>query len=193
MIRTVMTGGDVHYWGCLAWRKAHNGVSEILFPLSLRIRLPVVSHDENRGKLYPPRDRNIFSYVMEKHQRNNSANGRIMTYMEQEYLYPTDFAILLYASQMLQAEAIKNGVEHLRRHRGRCMGAVYWQLNDIWPGASWSSIDYYGRWKALHYYAKRFFAPVLLSCEEESRMTQERNINAEKSGFQKVCKIQYFQ
>ena len=61
---------------------------------------------------------------MEKHQRNNSANGRIMTYMEQEYLYPTDFATLLYASQMLQAEAIKNGVEHLRRHRGRCMGCL---------------------------------------------------------------------
>ena len=63
-----------------------------------------------------PRDRNIFSYVMEKHQRNNSANGKIMTYMEQEYLYTSDFATLLYASQMLQAESIKNGVEHLRRH-----------------------------------------------------------------------------
>ena len=80
---------------------------------------------------------------------------------------------LLYASQMLQAEAIKNGVEHLRRHRGRCMGAVYWQLNES-GRASWSSIIYYSRWKALHYYAKRFFALVLLSCEEESRMTQEQ-------------------
>ena len=51
------------------------------------------------------------------------------------------------------------------------MGAVYWQINDCWPVISWSSIDYWGRWKALHYYAKRFFAPVMISCEEESWMT----------------------
>lgn len=59
------------------------------------------------------------------------------------------------------------------------MGSVIWQLNDCWPVASWSSIDYYGRWKALHYYAKRFFAPVLLSCEEEGILTQDTNPNAE--------------
>ena len=59
------------------------------------------------------------------------------------------------------------------------MGTVIWQLNDCWPVASWSSIDYYGRWKALHYYAKRFFAPVLLSCEEEGILTQDTNPNAE--------------
>ena len=59
------------------------------------------------------------------------------------------------------------------------MGTVYWQLNDYWPVASWSSIDYYGRWKALHYYAKRFFAPVMVSCEEEGLLTQSMNVNAE--------------
>src|SRR5699024_863165 len=69
--------------------------------------------------------------------------------------------------QILQAEAIKYGVEHWRRHRGQCMGALYWQLNDCWPVASWSSIDYDGRWKALHYFTKRFYAPILLSIREE--------------------------
>ena len=71
-------------------------------------------------------------------------------------------------AQLLQAEAIRYGVEHLRRNRNdeRCMGALYWQLNDIWPVASWSSIDYFGRYKALQYVAKRFFAPVMISCEE---------------------------
>lgn len=132
-----------------------------------------------------PEDRNIFSYVMEKHQRNGAANGKILNYLSQTYLYPNDFEILLYASQLLQAEAMKYGVEHLRRHRGRCMGALYWQLNDCWPTASWSSIDYYGRWKALQYYSKRFFAPVLLSCEEEGCLTQETDINAEDYYIQK--------
>ena len=104
---------------------------------------------------------------MEKHQRNYGANGKIMNYMQQMYRYPGDFETVLYASQLLQADAIRYGVEHFRRNRGRCMGAVYWQINDCWPVISWSSIDYCGRWKALHYYAKRFFAPVMISCEEE--------------------------
>ena len=59
------------------------------------------------------------------------------------------------------------------------MGAIYWQLNDCWPVASWASIDYFGRWKALHYYAKRFFAPLLLSCKEEGMLTQDTNVNAQ--------------
>jgi beta-mannosidase len=103
---------------------------------------------------------------MEKHQRNFGANSKIINYLSQTYLYPTSFGSLLYASQLLQAESIKYGVEHFRRNRGRCMGALYWQLNDIWPVASWSSIDYYGRLKALHYYAKRFYSPIILSCKE---------------------------
>lgn len=132
-----------------------------------------------------PEDRNIFSRIMEKHQRNGAANGKIMNYLSQTFLYPGNFETLLYASQLLQAEAIKYGVEHLRRNRGRCMGTIYWQLNDCWPTASWASIDYFGRWKALQYYAKRFFAPVLLSCEEEGCLTQEMDINAENYHIRK--------
>jgi beta-mannosidase len=103
---------------------------------------------------------------MEMHQRNGTANGKILSYLSQTFLYPRDFGTLLYASQLLQAEAIRYGVEHYRRHRGRCMGTLYWQLNDIWPVASWASIDYYGRYKALQYVAKRFYSPVLISCKE---------------------------
>ena len=99
--------------------------------------------------------------------------------MEQTFLYPTSFENLLYASQLLQAEAIRYGVEHFRRNRGRCMGTIIWQLNDCWPVSSWSSIDYYGRWKALHYYEKRFFAPLMLSCAEEGILTQDTNPNAQ--------------
>ena len=132
-----------------------------------------------------PDDWNLFSYIMEKHQRNYGANGKIMNYMQQTYRYPGDFDTVIYASQLLQADAIRYGVEHFRRNRGRCMGAVYWQLNDCWPVISWSSIDYTGRWKALHYYAKRFFAPVMISCQEESWLTQEANMNRQHFQFEK--------
>ncbi len=114
---------------------------------------------------------------MEKHQRNGAANGKIINYMQQTYLYPSGFSNIIYASQLLQADAIKYGVEHFRRNRGRCMGTVIWQLNDCWPVASWSSIDYTGRLKALHYYARRFFAPLMVSCEEEGELSVEKPLN----------------
>ena len=125
-----------------------------------------------------PQDRNVFSRVMERHQRNEGANGKILQYLSMTYLYPTRFETLLYASQLLQADAVRYGVEHFRRNRSddRCMGAVYWQLNDIWPVASWASIDYYGRWKALQYAAARFFAPVMISCEEVCEITARTSV-----------------
>jgi beta-mannosidase len=115
-----------------------------------------------------PEDRlNIFTPVMLAHQKNNAGNSIINDYMLRDYPEPKDFASFLYASQVLQAEGIKIGAEHLRRNRPRTMGSIYWQLNDCWPVASWSSLDYYGRWKALHYYARRFYAPILVSPHQE--------------------------
>ncbi len=111
-----------------------------------------------------PEDRaSIFTPVMLAHQKNNEGNSIIHDYMLKYYSEPRDFASFLYASQVLQAEGIKVGAEHLRRIRPRSMGSIYWQLNDCWPVASWSSIDYYGRWKALQYYARRFYSPLLVS------------------------------
>jgi beta-mannosidase len=110
-----------------------------------------------------PEDFDIHSTVMQAHQKNKGGNDRILTYMLREYREPKDFASFVYLSQVQQAEIIKIGAEHLRRQRPRTMGSLYWQLNDCWPVASWASIDYYGRWKALHYYARRFYDDVLIS------------------------------
>ena len=165
--------GDTHYWGVwhggepfTAYRSHHyRFLSEFgfqSFPCLDTVR-----------RFTKPEDRNIFSRIMEMHQRNTAANGKIMNYLSQTYLYPKDFDSLLYCSQLLQADAIRYGVEHFRRFRGTCMGTVVWQLNDIWPVASWSSIDYYGNWKALHYAEKRMFAPVLLSCCEHGEVDQK--------------------
>ncbi|MDR3717802.1 MAG: hypothetical protein P4K98_03315 [Bryobacteraceae bacterium] len=108
-------------------------------------------------------DMDIRSATMQAHQKNTGGNERILTYMLREYREPKDFSSFVYLSQLLQAETVKVGAEHLRRQRPRTMGSLYWQLNDCWPTASWSSIDYYGRWKALHYYARRFYDDVLVS------------------------------
>ncbi len=111
-----------------------------------------------------PEDRTgILTPVMLAHQKNQQGNSIIHDYLLKDYQEPKDFPSFLYVSQVLQAEGIKVGAEHLRRHRPEVMGSLFWQLNDCWPVASWSSIDYYGRWKALQFYARRFYAPVLVS------------------------------
>lgn len=171
--------GDVHYWDVWHGNKPITEYRKFYFRYVSEFGFQSFPSLKTCETFTLPEDRNIFSYVMEKHQRNSSANGKIMNYMEQTFLYPTSFDNTLYASQLLQMEAIRYGVEHFRRNRGRCMGAVVWQLNDCWPVASWASIDYCGRWKALHYGEKRFFAPILLSCAEEGILTQNTNPNAE--------------
>ena len=169
--------GDVHYWDVWHGEKPFSEYRKFLFRYVSEFgfqSFPCLKTVESFSK---PGEYNIFSRVMERHQRNKAANGKILSYLSQTYRYPDSFDMLLYASQLLQADAIRCGVEHWRRHRGQCMGAVIWQLNDCWPVASWASIDYFGRWKALHYTARRFFAPVLLSVHEEGEHTQNPQIN----------------
>ena len=108
------------------------------------------------------KDRNITSNIMEHHQRSNIGNATIMHYMLDWFKLPSGFENTLWVSQILQAMAIKHAIEHWRANMPRTMGAIYWQLNDTWPGPSWSSIDYFCRWKALHYEAKRFYAELLI-------------------------------
>ncbi len=110
-----------------------------------------------------PEDENITSYVMEHHQRSPSGNAKIMHYLLDWFRLPGTFDMTLWLSQILQGMAVKHAVEHWRRTMPRGMGTLYWQLNDCWPVASWSSLDYDGRWKSLHYMARHFYAPLLLS------------------------------
>ncbi len=160
--------GDCHYWqvwhGGLPFTDYRNHYFRYLSEFGFE-SFPC---EKTVNSFTLPEDRNIFSRIMEMHQRCKGANKKILTYLADTFKYPNEFGTMLYASQLLQAEAIRYGVEHLRRNRNdnRCMGALYWQLNDIWPVASWASIDYFGRYKALQYVAKRFFAPVMISCEE---------------------------
>ena len=184
--------GDVHYWEVWhgnvpfsEFRKFHfRYLSEFGFQsFPSKKTVETFTDDEN--------DMNIFSYIFERHQRNGAANGKIMNYMQQTYKYPTNFETVIYASQLLQADAIRYGVEHFRRNRNddRCMGAVYWQFNDCWPVASWSSVDYCQRLKALHYYARRFFAPVMISCEEEGMLGSGQELVRLPFSFNKSIRL----
>ena len=159
--------GDVHYWE--VWggtapiadyeKQVPRFVSEYGFQ-----SFPELASVQ---QFAAPADLDLASPVMRQHQRSAAGNPRLVDYMRRDYPEPKDFASFLYVSQVLQAQAIKRSAEHLRRNRPRVMGSLYWQLDDSWGGASWSSIDYYGRWKALQYYARRFYAPLLVSPHAE--------------------------
>jgi len=122
-------------------------------------------------------DRNIFSPVMEAHQKSPNGNGRILQHIARNFRYPKDFVQFLYVSQIMQGMAVKYCVEHMRQKRGTCMGTIFWQFNDCWPAVSWSSVDYYGRWKALQYMARKFYAPVVGSIDVEGTSVRAYAIN----------------
>jgi beta-mannosidase len=162
-----MQRGDMHYWDVWHGRKPFTAyrtqfprfMSEFGFQA-----LPTYKTVQTYAAL---EDQNMTSYIMEHHQRSGSGNGLMIGQMTDTFRMPKNFESLVYLSMLLQAEGIRYGVEHWRRNRQRVSGTLIWQLNDCWPVASWSSLDYFGRWKALHYAAKRFYAPVLLSVEDD--------------------------
>jgi beta-mannosidase len=160
--------GDIHYWE--VWhaskpfaeytRQSPRFLSEYGFQ-----SFPLL---ETVKTYASPQDYDIESPVMKAHQRHPRGNELIREYMLRDFPKPKDFESFLYVSQVLQAEGIKTGTEHFRRIMPRNMGALYWQVDDCWPVASWSGMDYYGRWKAMHYYARRFFNDVLVSTNDEA-------------------------
>jgi len=175
------TCGDAHLWSVwhgrepFEWYRTceHRFNSEFGFQSFPEPR-SVVEYTE-------PRDRNITSYVMEHHQRSGIGNSTIIGYMLSWFRLPPSFDMTLWLSQILQGMAIKYAVEHWRRAMPRGMGTLYWQLNDCWPVASWSSIDYAGRWKALHYMARRFYAPLLVSgLEDADKSTVEIHVTSDQ-------------
>lgn len=178
--------GDMHYWG--VWH--NNEPIEYYrkhFPRFMsEFGIQSFPAIETVKTFAEDKDLHIYSKVMKSHQKNKTANSKIVHYMRHMFHYPKVFEHILYVSQLIQAEGVRYGVEHFRRHHGRTMGAIYWQLNDCWPVASWSSIDYEGRWKALHYHSKKFFAPLLLSVEENKRkMTASIHLTNETLETQK--------
>ena len=161
------TDGDVHYWDVWHGRKPFTDYRKYKFRFCSEFGFQSFPSVKTIDAFTEPKDRNAFSKGMETHQKNDSANGTILAYISQNFRYPGTLCGLIYLSQVLQGMAIKYGVEHWRRQRGQCMGSLFWQLNDNWPVVSWSAVDYFGRYKMLHYVARRFYAPTACSLLRE--------------------------
>ena len=158
--------GDAHYWEVWHGRKPFTAYRGQFPRFMSEFGFQALPPLETIRTYATESDWNMTSYIMEQHQKNSSGNALMVGQMLDTFRLPGDFDSLVYLSMVLQAEGIRYGVEHWRRHTERVSGTLYWQLNDCWPVASWSSLDYFGRWKALHYAARRFYAPLLLSIED---------------------------
>ncbi len=158
-----LVNGDEHYWGVWWGKEPFQTYATHLPRFMSEYGFQSFPEIATVRKYAVPEDYDIFSEVMKSHQRSSIGNGTIEYYMLQEYKKPKDFESFLYVNQVLQAEGIKFGLEGHRRAMPFCMGSLYWQINDCWPVASWSSTDYYQNWKALQYYVKKGFEQVLIS------------------------------
>ena len=159
--------GDAHYWDVWHGRKPFTAYRSQYPRFMSEFGFQALPPIETIRTYADEEDQNMTSYIMERHQKNDSGNQLMVAQMLDTFRLPKDFESLVYLSLVLQAEGIRYGVEHWRRHTDRVSGIIYWQLNDCWPVASWASLDYFLRWKALHYAARRFYAPLMLSIEDK--------------------------
>lgn len=171
--------GDSHYWDFENYKKCEKETFRYISEFGYCSYASIKTINSFTDK----KDRNAFSKIMEMHQRNSGGTASIAKGISENFLYPNNFESFIYASQLLQAEMVKAPVEHLRRNRGVSMGTLYWQVNDMCPVNSFSSIDYFGRYKALQYVAKRFYLPILISAKKTSFELTRPFINAEKGSY----------
>ncbi len=162
------TRGDVHFWDVWHGNCGFDEYRKHKFRFCSEYGFESLPCIKTIDEFCPRDERNLLSYTMESHQKCRHGNVKILNYVAEMYQLPKDLETTVYATQLNQANAIKYGVEHFRRCRGYTMGSIYWQLNDSWPVASWSSVDYYGRYKALHYFAKSFYQGVSLGLFNEN-------------------------
>jgi beta-mannosidase len=162
-----LASGDIHYWGVWWGKQPFEKYNEVVGQFMSEYGFQSFPEFETVKKYTIPADHDINSEVMNAHQRSTIGNGTITHYMKDMFNVPAKFENFLYVGQVLQAEGIKIAIEAHRRAKPYCMGTLFWQIDDCWPVASWSSMDYYGRWKAQQYMAKRAFTDFLISPVKE--------------------------
>ncbi len=159
--------GDMHYWSVWHEGKPFSAYLDVKPRFCSEFGFQSFPSARTVAGFAPADQRNVTSPVMEHHQRHPKGNSLILDTMTRYFRMPSGFAATLYLSQVQQAMAIRTAVEWWRSLRPECMGTLYWQLGDVWPVASWSSLEYDGSWKLLHYEARRFYAPLHLALIEK--------------------------
>ncbi len=180
------TDGDMHYWGVWFLNHPKEKFNEYLPRFMSEYGLQSMPEMRSFREFSIPEDWRLDSEVMLAHQRQypNPAKGQLLggydmmlRYLEREFIVPERFEYLAYVSQLLQADYLRYAIETHRRRKPYCMGSMYWQLNDLWPVTSWSTVDYYGRWKAAHYAVRQAYSPLLISTEADGELLKHWIVN----------------
>ena len=172
-----LTQGDSHYWGVWWGKEPFEIYEKKVGRFMSEYGFQGMPNLETLQKIMHNEDLNFTSEAFKNHQKHPTGYETINEYMERDYVVPKDFEDYLYVSQLLQARGMKIAIEAHRRAKPYCMGTLFWQLNDCWPVTSWSSLDYYGNWKAFHYQAKRSFENLLISVADENEKFKVYLIN----------------
>ena len=158
--------GDTHLWsvwhGMASMKEYRNRMTRFCSEFGFE-SLPDI---KSVRKFAQEKDYSLDSEVFTNHQKCGAGNDKMLYYIRSRFKLPAKFEDFIYLSQVTQMECISDATEHWRRNKGHCNGAIYWQFNDCWPVCSWSSIDYYGNYKALQYSARHFNAPLSISVED---------------------------
>lgn len=155
--------GDIHYWGLWYGRQPFEIFDERPMRFVSEYGFQSFPAMQSIARFAEPEDYGLETKVMRTHQKASTGNGLIREYMERDYRVPQRFEDFVYVGQVLQARGMEHVMRTLRAHRPYCMGSLYWQLNDAWPAVSWSSVDYFGEYKALHYTTARAYAATTLA------------------------------
>ena len=163
-----MNQGDSHYWG-VWWGKETFEVYEEKVPrFASEFGFQSIPQRSTIESFADSNQMNLFSTDLKAHQKSSIGNETILEYMQRNFPVPEQFDDFVYVSQLVQAYGMSIAFEAQRRNKPKTMGSLYWQLNDCWPGISWSGLDYFGNWKALHYEAQHDFKTFLISFENQS-------------------------
>ena len=188
----VLDDGDYHYWNVWSGKALPpTAYLDVTPRFQSEYGLQSFPAMATLRSVLAPTDLDIDSPVLRAHQKFDKGRGnrRLLMYVEREYGKPKDFASLVYLSQVMQAEGIQLAAEHLRASRPQSMGSLYWQLDDVWPGVTWSSIDYYGRWKALQYHARRFYAPLRVVAIRQRGVTHVSLVSDRTAAFDATLRV----
>jgi beta-mannosidase len=190
-------GGDIHYWGVWHGNEPFESYDKNIARFVSEYGFQSYPELSTIEKFTVPEDRNLHSDVMLAHQRcmaderrdKEYGNRLIQTSMERYFKMPKDFPSYLYASQLLQAEGVRKAIEAHRRNMPVCMGSLFWQIDDCWPVASWSSIDYYGKWKALHYVVRRAYAPIMVMPTYKNDLIEFQIVSDKRQPLEAVLEV----